>query len=701
MNIYSMTATFGKLSHQTLTFRNGLNVIHAPNEWGKSTWCAFLVCMLYGIDTRERTTQTTLADKERYAPWSGEPMSGRIDLCWNGKNITIERHTKGRVAFGEFRAYETDSGLNVPELTSANCGQTLLGVERSVFVRSAFIKLTDLPVTQDEALRRRLNALVTTGDESGASDTLAQKLKDLRNKCRHNRTGLLPQAELQQKELSDKLQGLHALQEQSRNIQQQQLQLQREAAALENHSRALAYEASRQDAQRVEAANQARDAAARELEALETACAMLPDKQTAEWTLQQLKQLQTEQTLLEQEILPELPALPDAPAPFAGLDGAAAVQKAKEDTAAYQLLTKPFSPLLLILAILCLPAAVALVFVRWYAAIPFALLAAVLVALYLKSKVAQKQNLQNLTFAYGPLPPENWLAVAEEYCNCMKSYAENCAAYNGISDNIRQRSSRLQESKRLLTAGLSMEECVQKWEGVLQKYNDLAAAKERYRHAVLYAQDLAAVAKVAEAPTIPDELTLSLSQTNAELASNYAQQHTLQRQLGQCMGQMETLGQEEALLHQLSTVENRISRLEETYNALTLALQTLEQASQELQRRFAPRITQQAQQLFSRLTEGRYDRLQLTQDLSLHAAAQGEDMLHSALWRSDGTIDQLYLSLRLAVAEELIPNAPLVLDDAFARFDDRRLAVAMNILKELADQQQVIVFTCQTREREL
>ena len=43
MKIYSMTATFGKLENQTLTLQPGLNVISAPNEWGKSTWCAFLV----------------------------------------------------------------------------------------------------------------------------------------------------------------------------------------------------------------------------------------------------------------------------------------------------------------------------------------------------------------------------------------------------------------------------------------------------------------------------------------------------------------------------------------------------------------------------------------------------------------------------------------------------------------------------------
>ena len=61
-------------------------------------------------------------------------------------------------------------------------------------------------------------------------------------------------------------------------------------------------------------------------------------------------------------------------------------------------------------------------------------------------------------------------------------------------------------------------------------------------------------------------------------------------------------------------------------------------------------------------------------------------------------MDQLYLALRLAVARELTPNTPLVLDDALIRFDDTRHAAAMEILKKEAQSKQVILFTCQTRE---
>ena len=215
MKIYSMTATFGKLENQTLVLQPGLNIIHAPNEWGKSTWCAFLVIMLYGLETRAKTTKTALADKERYAPWSGAAMAGRMDINWQGRDITIERYTKGRTPMGEFKAYETQTGLPVPELTGANCGEKLLGVERSVFLRSGFLRLSDLPVTQDESLRRRLNALVTTGDESSDADRLAQTLKDLKNKCRYNRSGLLPQAEAKQAQIQQKLAELHDLHEQT------------------------------------------------------------------------------------------------------------------------------------------------------------------------------------------------------------------------------------------------------------------------------------------------------------------------------------------------------------------------------------------------------------------------------------------------------------------------------------------------------
>ena len=334
MRIYSMTATFGKLENQTLTLQPGLNVIHAPNEWGKSTWCAFLLNMLYGIDTKERTKQDSIADKDRYAPWSGAAMSGKIDLCWEGRDITIERSSNQRVPLGNFRAYETETGIDVPELNANNCGQMLLGVERNVFVRAGFLKFSDLPVTQDDALRRRLNNLVTTGDEGSDADKLRESLKNLKNKCRSNRAnGLIPEAEAEYNKLKEQLWELQELTDKNKQLDIRRQELEKKLADLENHKAALVYEEAKEDVQKVAAAKQAVQTALQRVESLEAAAKDQPSLEEAQAACQEAAQLQNQQDLLlrEQQQLPEKPAAPAAPACFKDLTPEEAMAAAEKD----------------------------------------------------------------------------------------------------------------------------------------------------------------------------------------------------------------------------------------------------------------------------------------------------------------------------------------------------------------------------------
>ena len=202
-------------------------------------------------------------------------------------------------------------------------------------------------------------------------------------------------------------------------------------------------------------------------------------------------------------------------------------------------------------------------------------------------------------------------------------------------------------------------------------------------------------------PEQPDALTYDMPTTLRMLSDVQQEQRQLHQRLGQYQGRMEAMGDPTALRAELSKVLQQIDKLEKVYAAAAFAQQTLLEAKLELQRRFAPRISQRAQELFGKLTGGRYERITLGEDFSVSAAAQGENTLYGTLWRSDGTVDQLYLALRLAVAEELTPEAPLVLDDAFVRFDDQRLAQAVQILQQTGETKQVILFTCQSRENKI
>ena len=712
MKIYSMTATFGKLQHETLTLQPGLNIVHAPNEWGKSTWCAFLVAMLYGLDTRAKSTKTALADKERYAPWSGSPMAGRIDLNWNGRDITIERQTKRRVPLGEFRAYETETGLDIPELTAANCGQLLLGVERSVFLRSGFIRFSDLPVTQDEALRRRLNALVTTGDESATADKLAGGLRDLKNRCRYNKSGLLPQAELERSQLESKLRELESYENQLTSAALRLEEVKQRAKQLENHQAVLGYEASKADAQRVAQAQQARDAAKTRLDLLTAECAALPDRRQAERAAEELRQLhQNAMALdLERQMLPSAPAKPDCTDPETARKALEQAEKhsrwlealCKDEAAA-----KRVQRMALIFLIGALPIGVILWLLipkLWLAAAVAAVPAlAGLILLFVAKSIRREVqgHLHDLELRYGSLDGTLWVQKAHAALAQLDAYEKQMAEYHAIAEAFRKKQTILAADLERLTQGRPIGQCLQRWETIDEKWENLADAQRAYADAEKYANTLAAMAKTVRKPEVEDDLTCSEAETLRLLTQARLEQQDLQNRMGQYQGRMEALGQKKDLEDKLGKVNERIAKLEDTYAALALAQQTLTEAAAQLQRRFAPKIASRAQELMGIFTGGRYDRLSLSDDFSLRSGAEEEDVLHEALWRSDGTMDQLYLALRLAVSEELTPDAPLILDDALVRFDDERLKAAVNVLRAEAEQKQVILFSCHSREKNI
>ena len=100
------------------------------------------------------------------------------------------------------------------------------------------------------------------------------------------------------------------------------------------------------------------------------------------------------------------------------------------------------------------------------------------------------------------------------------------------------------------------------------------------------------------------------------------------------------------------------------------------------------------------VTEGDYGAL--PEALRRAAEEAGELAPRPVLALSQGTADQLYLAVRLAVCQLCLPERPpIFLDDALSAFDDRRLELALELLHELSGEQQILLFTCQKREGEI
>lgn len=107
-------------------------------------------------------------------------------------------------------------------------------------------------------------------------------------------------------------------------------------------------------------------------------------------------------------------------------------------------------------------------------------------------------------------------------------------------------------------------------------------------------------------------------------------------------------------------------------------MQALSATNTTLQNRFSPALGARAAEIFAALSGGRYDKVLLSRDFALSAEPSGDaPPARSIQLLSQGTADQLYLAVRLAICEMVLPadrKSPLILDDALANFDDDRLA---------------------------
>ena len=131
--------------------------------------------------------------------------------------------------------------------------------------------------------------------------------------------------------------------------------------------------------------------------------------------------------------------------------------------------------------------------------------------------------------------------------------------------------------------------------------------------------------------------------------------------------------------------------------ARILSLQLLTQSYEEMKKNITPKFNESFNYLVSVFTNGKYSRVVFNDGIYVEVS-NGQMISLEGL--SFGTIQEIYLALRLAMINELSKeNIPIILDEPFAYFDDNRIAKVIEALNQLDNQ--VIIFTCTNRENEI
>lgn len=630
MIVRKMTASFGVLQNRTLAFTPGLNIIEAPNEYGKTTWCAFLRAMLYGIDTAQRSRGGKKPDKVLYAPWNGAPMAGTMDLSFRGKEITLSRTTRAPSApMRGFSAVYSRSGQPVPGLTGENAGEAFTGASLPVFERTAFIGPAGIGVRQGAELEKKIASLVTAGEENGSFSEAEARLRALQRKCRYRSSGRLPELEA---EMAAAKENLAAMEKTAAELAR--------AEEMAENARLHAMSARKNLAG---AQEKRREDTERRLKL----CRAEREKAENE-TARREKTSAAAKVALRAGILRG--AEPDDTAAERARADMRRAEKAERAANAPK-----FGLWIWILLLLAAGAFAAAGFYRrifWLgAAITlFALAALGILSISRSRKRADAgRALREILRRYG--------------AETSQDIPERFAAY------------------------------VSQWE----EAEALAHAAEEERE---YARSLA-------------EKELRLHQELAEvlggdaeplrqMAENEKKEQLLREETARLRGRLDTLGDPLVWKSRLHALEAEHDRVESELEALTVALDELALADEEMRSEFSPALARSAAAALSRLTGGAYTELTLDRELNALVRCAGEPVLHESAFLSRGTADQLYLALRLALCDMLLGGeepCPIVLDDALINFDDVRMGYALDYLAELAQHRQILLFSCHSREK--
>jgi len=149
-------------------------------------------------------------------------------------------------------------------------------------------------------------------------------------------------------------------------------------------------------------------------------------------------------------------------------------------------------------------------------------------------------------------------------------------------------------------------------------------------------------------------------------------------------------------IEELKVASDREQELQQDIEALELARSRIERISEEYYLEMADEMNGEISKWISLLTKGTYDSARLDKDGKLWILAEEREVPPESLSR--GTLEQIYLALRLAVGSVLMQEEemPIFLDEAFAMYDDVRLAETLKALAKTG--KQIFIFTCQKRE---
>lgn len=678
---------YGKFIDTEITLKSGLNLIFGKNEAGKSTLQSFIKAMLFDFPRKNVDGEGRLPGLKKYKPWSGSDFGGILEIKTDdGRILKIDRDfARKNASVFDDNLRDITSEFPYSKKNGLAVGENLLNMDRECFENTSFIKQGGTIVLQNDRknLFEKLMNLSSTGSENTSAASAQAALSTASTNLGNTRTKKRPYniALSEFNRLESKMEDINKRRVEMSHYRQQEQLLEKDLKILKE--KISGYES----AKKVVELKLERDTLLHlkgKYDDFSSKIQSLSDEIFT--TRQKMEENQLPGNITESEILDNIKITASA------IEKQKSIDEGDPESKLIKLEKSKRSKRLLLAICYVGITLTALLAFLFHTAI-FALTAvvtAVLIYLHLKKLPYTADDLHAQILLKKECRQDMVLInafIESAGCPAVKDFNEAEATLNELFEKKNQSAVLKSQVTRQTERKTDLENFRNQVLGQFDNIDSVNNALDVVNN------------KIKDAGLSNNAVNLaSGTDPRIEFEEKQRRLSGVKAVLREYMQSDDEIAKTEELL---SFYKDKLSTIQSEQRAMELASEIIALSAEKMQGEIIPKLNEKTGMILSKITDGSHSSLATGLDNEINT--QFQNTIHS-LWEfSDGTIDQMYFALRVAASEVFSEkeSVPIIIDEAFAYYDESRIKSTFDFLSEIAKDKQIIVFTCKEKEVDL
>ena len=676
---------YGNIENKDINLEEGINIIHGANESGKSTLLNYIISIVYGISRNK--DGKALSDYEKYKPWNSNEFSGRISYkLENGEKYEIFRDfNKKNPKIYNDKLEDISDRFETDKKDGSKFFIEQMGIDKQMYLSTVVSTQEEVRLNEknQNMLIQKIANLAGTGEDNVSYKKALIKLQEkIRDEIGTNKTSQKPINIIEKEivEINNKIVETEKYRNRKYEIDAEKEQILSELKELEQQKQILqelqnSMKSEEETKNRLEIREKNRKDNIAKINELtnqkNTINAESERVQSAKNHLQDIIKGHKENIeKLNSEI--------------------EKIANEKEET---QEKEKPSISFIVITVVLAIALICSIILIKNY--IVSGILGVAIIAnivFYVINKNKQKVNKAKLRekinqekqYKREKLENQKQQIIANVNTTEkeLEKQEEEEKQVNSELSMLKGQIILLEKNNEKITEEIEQDNKAIKEESNKNKQQIIEKYKDKNINDLLYINDYQNyISKIEE----------TINNNRIRIKGLEIEYNTIVPQLDEMV----------VLEEKREADKEKLAELREKESIINIAIENLMDAYEEMKTTITPKFTKNLSESIQKISSNKYNKVTINDENGMIIENNRGEYVE-AIKLSTGTIDQLYLALRLSMIDELSKeNLPIILDESFAYSDNNRLKNMLQYLTSDLNNHQTIIFTCTDREQKM